>query len=67
MKLLDLLSISVCIVTIDAVGCQQAIATKVLEKDADFVLGLKANQNDTPDAVTFCFDTYIPAQDSTQL
>jgi len=65
-KLLDLLSISGCIVTIDAMGCQKAIATKVLEKDADYVLGLKANQNDTLDAVKFYFDTCTPAQDSTR-
>ena len=43
-KLLDLLSLKGCIVTIDAMGCQKAIAAKIVEKEADYVLGLKGNQ-----------------------
>ena len=45
-QLLDLLEISGCIVTIDAMGCQREIAKKIVEdKDADYVLALKGNQN----------------------
>lgn len=44
-QLLDLLEISGCIVTIDAMGCQREIARKIVEdKDADYVLALKGNQ-----------------------
>lgn len=44
-QLLDLLEISGCIVTIDAMGCQKEIAKKiVVEKSADYVLALKGNQ-----------------------
>ena len=43
-KLLDLLAIDGAIVTIDAMGCQRAIATTVLAKKADYVLALKGNQ-----------------------
>lgn len=43
-KLLDLLTIERAIVTIDAMGCQRAIARKIVEKKADYVLGLKCNQ-----------------------
>lgn len=44
-QLLDLLEISGCIVTIDAMGCQKEIARKIVkEKDADYVLALKGNQ-----------------------
>ncbi len=44
-QLLDLLEISGCIVTIDAMGCQKAIARKIVkEKHADYVLAVKANQ-----------------------
>lgn len=43
-KLLDLLSLAGAIVTIDAIGCQTAIAQKIIDKDADYVLALKANQ-----------------------
>ncbi len=39
--LLDLLLLQGCIVTIDALGCQTAIARKVVEKGADDVLALK--------------------------
>ena len=45
-QLLDLLEISGCIVTIDAMGCQREIARKIVEdKDADYVLALKGNQS----------------------
>jgi predicted transposase YbfD/YdcC len=44
-QLLDLLEISGCIVTIDAMGCQKAIARKIVEeKNAYYALALKANQ-----------------------
>lgn len=42
--LLDLLSLKGNIVTIDAIGCQKAIAEKIHEKEADYVLALKGNQ-----------------------
>lgn len=32
------------IVTIDAIGCQQAIAAQIIDKRADYVLALKSNQ-----------------------
>jgi predicted transposase YbfD/YdcC len=43
-KLLDMLVIEGAIVTIDAMGCQRAIAQKILDKKADYVFGLKGNQ-----------------------
>jgi predicted transposase YbfD/YdcC len=43
-RLLDLLAIDGAIVTIDAMGCQRAIATTILGKKADYVLALKGNQ-----------------------
>jgi len=42
--LLDMLSIEGAIVTIDAMGCQRAIAQKIIDKKADYVLALKGNQ-----------------------
>jgi predicted transposase YbfD/YdcC len=43
-ELLDLLFIKGSIVTIDAMGCQKDIATKIVkEKKADYVLSLKDN------------------------
>lgn len=43
-KLLDLIGVEGAIVTIDAMGCQRAIAQKVLDKKADCIFGLKGNQ-----------------------
>jgi predicted transposase YbfD/YdcC len=41
--LLRLLELKGCIVTIDAMGCQKAIARTIVEQEADYVLTLKAN------------------------
>jgi len=42
--LLELLEVKGCIVTIDAMGCQKAIAEKIVASEADYVLSLKGNQ-----------------------
>ena len=44
-ELLELLSITGCIVTIDAMGCQKKIAQKIRDKQADYVLAVKDNQS----------------------
>jgi len=43
-KLLELLDVSGCLVTIDAMGCQAEIADKIIEGKADYVLAVKGNQ-----------------------
>jgi len=43
-QLLEALEISGCIVTIDAMGCQTDIVEKIVDREADYVLGLKENQ-----------------------
>jgi len=43
-ELLDALLLKGCLVTIDAMGCQKAIAEKVLERGADYALMVKNNQ-----------------------
>src|SRR3954454_3871184 len=43
-KLLELLDVSGCLVTIDAMGCQAEIADKIVEGKADYVLAAKGNQ-----------------------
>jgi predicted transposase YbfD/YdcC len=42
--LLSLLDITGCLITIDAMGCQKAIATQIHDQGADYVLALKENQ-----------------------
>jgi predicted transposase YbfD/YdcC len=43
-RLLEVLAVSGCIVTIDALGCQTEIAEKIIEREAEYVLSLKENQ-----------------------
>jgi predicted transposase YbfD/YdcC len=43
-KLLQMLEISGCLVTIDAMGCQTEIAQTIIDQKADYVLAVKANQ-----------------------
>lgn len=50
-ELLELLALKGCIVTIDAMGCQRAIAQQIVESGADYVLALKGNQPTLEQAV----------------
>lgn len=43
-ELLDMINVKDSIVTIDAMGCQQEIAKKIVNQGADYVLSLKENQ-----------------------
>ena len=42
--LLDMMAIEGAVVTIDAMGCQRAIAEKIIDKKADYIIALKGNQ-----------------------
>ena len=53
--LLDLLDIEGCIVTIDAMGTQREIATKIIENKADYILALKGNQGNLEEEVESIF------------
>ena len=44
-ELLKALELKGCIVTIDAMGCQKAIAKHIVEAEGDYVLALKGNQS----------------------
>ncbi len=50
------------IVTIDAMGCQPAIADKIVAHGADFVLALKGNHPSFEAAVKSCFDSAPPEE-----
>jgi len=45
-ELLEVLTLEGCIVTIDAMGCQTAVAEAIIGAEADYVLRLKDNQKD---------------------
>jgi predicted transposase YbfD/YdcC len=53
--LLRMLELSGCLVTLDAMGCQRAIAEQITAQGADYVLALKDNQPDLLEEVTDCF------------
>jgi predicted transposase YbfD/YdcC len=54
-QLLQQLALRGCIVTIDAMGCQRAIATPIVAQQADYVLALKDNQPTLAADVQECF------------
>lgn len=43
-ELLELIDVEGCIVTADAMSCQKKIVKKIIEKGADYTIGLKQNQ-----------------------
>ena len=55
-KLLSMLELSGCIVTIDAMGCQKEIAQKIIERGADYTLSLRQNQRRLHEEVSELFD-----------
>jgi predicted transposase YbfD/YdcC len=63
-KLIDILELKGCIVTIDAMGCQTEIAKKIVEAGADYVLAVKGNQSTLEQDIEYTvksskpFDTY---------
>jgi predicted transposase YbfD/YdcC len=56
-ELLKMLNVQGCIVTIDAMGCQKAIAKQIVDQEADYVLALKPNQGHFYAAVEQWFQT----------
>jgi predicted transposase YbfD/YdcC len=63
-QLLELLDLKGALVTIDAIGCQKAIAAKIIEKEGDYVLAVKGNQErlltDIQETVSQALDEQIP-------
>ncbi|MEM1256871.1 MAG: ISAs1 family transposase [Cyanobacteria bacterium P01_H01_bin.21] len=55
-KLLKMLALHGCIVTIDAMGAQTAIAQQIIEQGGDYVLSLKGNQGNIHEDVAQLFD-----------
>ena len=55
-ELLDLLDIAGSIVTIDAMGYQVSIVEKIIDKNADYLIGLKGNQGKLNEDVRLFFE-----------
>src|SRR4051812_4624726 len=63
--LLETLSLKNSIVTLDAMGCQKAIADRILERGADYLLVLKANHSKAFRAVKECCEQHCFAPGAT--
>jgi len=59
-ELLDEINVRGATVTIDAMGCQKEIASKIIEKGADYVLAIKGNQGSLHDSVKGYFEMFTP-------
>jgi predicted transposase YbfD/YdcC len=55
-QLLDVLEVSGCIVTTDAMGCQTTIAQKAIDNDADYVFVVKENHSRLLETIRGLFD-----------
>lgn len=60
--LLSLLDINGCLVSIDAMGCQTAIAAQIVEQGGDYLLAVKGNQEKISNAVREALAPVISAQ-----
>jgi predicted transposase YbfD/YdcC len=60
--LLQLLALKGCIVTIDAMGCQTAIARQILDQGGDYLLALKGNHKKAYTAIKQYFHQHIEHQ-----
>ncbi len=54
-ELLNALYVKGCLVTIDAMGCQKAIAKQIIDQEGDYLLALKGNQSKLADEVQAVF------------
>lgn len=55
-KLIEMLTLKGCIVTIDAMGCQRDICKKIVEEEANYTIALKKNQDRLHSEVKAKFD-----------
>ncbi|MDQ7075366.1 MAG: ISAs1 family transposase [Gammaproteobacteria bacterium] len=55
-KLLNMLAIKGCIITLDAMGCQRSIAQQIIDQEGDYLMALKGNQEKLSKAVEALFD-----------
>lgn len=58
-ELLDILCLKGCVVTIDAMDTQKEIAEKIIEKEADYILQVKGNQENLMKDIALYFEKDI--------
>ena len=65
-KLLKMLQVEGSIISIDAMGCQKEIASKIVEAKADYIFGLKGNQQSLEqEAINLFSHTSLASKDET--
>lgn len=55
-ELIDVLDVEGATITIDAMGCQSKIVEKIIDKGANYLIGLKGNQGNLNDDVRLLFE-----------
>ena len=65
-ELLELLEVTGCIVTIDAIGCQTQIAETIVRKKAEYVLTVKENQPHLYEDLAYFFQMYLQDENPLQ-
>ena len=55
-QLIELLELDQTVITIDAMGCQQNIASKIIENEANYILAVKNNQKNLFEDIEFSFN-----------
>ena len=63
-RLIDMLDIKSCVITIDAMGTQTAIANKIIEKGGEYILAVKDNQPKLSEKVHLTCNTTTPVYDT---
>ena len=61
-RLLELLELKNCLVTIDAIGCQTEIVDAIVARGGDYLISVKDNQPKLNAAVTAAFDEALAAK-----
>lgn len=62
-ELLEMLEISGCIITIDAIGCQTEIAGQIVGQGGDYVLAVKDNQQHLHEDLARLFEWFLQTRD----
>jgi predicted transposase YbfD/YdcC len=63
-KILEWLDVKDHTVTIDAMGCQYAIADQIIQKQGNYIFSLKGNQGNLSDDVVVYFEEYLRTRPS---
>lgn len=66
-ELLEVLCLKGCVVTIDAMGTQKEIAEKIIEKEADYILQVKGNQETLREDITLYFEKELFTRNKKEL